>query len=221
MKKFLLTNSAALFIWLLPLAYLIWIYHLLPTRVPIHYNAKGIVNGYGTRGVFITLQVFISAVSLGTYLLVKYTPDIDPKKAAKYSAETLGKIGFGLMLFLSAINIGITYAALNHGEFNITKLLFPLLGLLFAFLGNMMNNIKPNYFVGVRTPWTLEDEDTWKATHRLTAKLWFAGGLVITIISLIFNHETLSVFFPAAIIGLAIIPIVYSYIYYKKHKGNK
>jgi uncharacterized membrane protein len=221
MKKFLLTNAAALVIWLLPLVYLIWIYHLLPAIVPIHYNAKGITNGYGSRGTFIMLQAFMSVMSIGTYLLVRYIPSIDPKKAAQYSAETFGKISLGLMLFLSAISISITYAALNHSEFNVTKLLFPLMGLLFAFLGNMMNNIKPNYFVGVRTPWTLEDEATWKATHRLTAKLWFIGGLVITIISLMFSHETLSVFFPAAIIGLAIIPIAYSYVYYKKHTGNK
>ena len=92
MKKFLLTNAAALVIWLLPLVYLIWIYHLLPAIVPIHYNAKGITNGYGSRGTFIMLQAFMSVMSIGTYLLVRYIPSIDPKKAAQYSAETFVKL---------------------------------------------------------------------------------------------------------------------------------
>ena len=63
-------------------------------------------------------------------------------------------------------------------------------GLLFAFMGNLMHNIKPNYFAGVRTPWTLEDPDTWRATHRLAGKLWFGGGIFVTIAVLVLPVES-------------------------------
>ena len=97
-------------------------------------------------------------------------------------------------------------------------MVLPLAGLLFAFMGNLMHSIKPNYFAGVRTPWTLEDPDTWRATHRLAGKLWFGGGVFVTIVVLVLPVKAGLIVFVSMIVLLALIPVIYSYTYYKKHQ---
>ena len=63
----------------------------------------------------------------------------------------------------------------------ILDLIFVIIGLLFAFLGNYFKTIKPNYFIGIKTPWTLENEEVWKKTHLIGGKLWFIGGLLMAL----------------------------------------
>jgi uncharacterized membrane protein len=90
------------------------------------------------------------------------------------------------------------------------------MGLLFAFLGNYINNIKPNYFAGIRLPWTLSDDENWRRTHHLAGKLWFSGGLLIAIISLLLPLRVVIPFFIAATVILVLIPAIYSYRFFKK-----
>jgi uncharacterized membrane protein len=84
-----------------------------------------------------------------------------------------------------------------------------------------MHSIKPNYFAGLRTPWALEDPDNWRATHRLAGKLWFAGGLVITIAVLLLPTVPGFIFFMSIVAVLVLIPFIYSYRYFKSHHPNK
>jgi uncharacterized membrane protein len=217
MKKFTWFDAAALVVWLLPVAYLLYIYPALPAKVPLHFGPGGKPDAYGEPKDLFGVQYLLLGVSLGVYLLIKYLPQIDSKQKAKYSADTFQKMSLGLVLFISAINLAILFATVN-GSFNIEKLLFPLMGLFFAFLGNLMNSIKPNYFAGIRTPWTLESEDTWRATHRLAAKLWFWGGVVLTILTLVLKGEIASTVFISGVVVMALVPTVYSFIYFKKHQ---
>jgi uncharacterized membrane protein len=216
MKKFTLLDGTILIVWLLPAIYLFFIYQSLPAIVPTHYNINGDINGYSSKSRFLLWMVFIQLITLLVYLLLKFLPAIDPKKQVKNGEATFQKLGFGIVFFLSALNIAIMFSAIHHG-FKIDKLIFPITGLLFAFIGNLMHSIKPNYFAGIRTPWTLESEDTWRATHRLAGKLWFAGGILITITMLILPPQSgrMILFAIAGIIVL--VPIAFSYIYYKKH----
>jgi len=217
MKKYTLIDAAALIIWLLPTVYLLFVYAKLPAIVPMHYGADGRPNSYGSKGEFATMQTIFPLISLFVYMLLKYLPSIDPKKQVKYGEETFKKLGLGIVIFMAAISIAITFATVNR-SLQIGKILSPLIGLLFAFLGNIMYNIKPNYFAGVRTPWTLEDEGNWRATHRLTGKIWVTGGIVISIVTLILPAETATFVFLPAILIMVFIPIVYSYVYFKKHQ---
>jgi len=220
MKKLSWLDYAALVIYLVPVAYLLFVYSALPVSVPMHYDINGKANRYGSKDEFMLVQGGMLVVELLVYLLIRFLPDIDPKKRAKYSESTFQKIALGIIIFLSALNIIIVFSAINQ-EISIAKLLFPLIGLLFVFLGNMMNNIKPNYFVGVRTPWTLESEDTWRATHRLASKVWFAGGIILTLLTLLLPAGIGSVVFMVGIIGMAAVPIIYSYVYYNKYRVDK
>lgn len=216
MKKFSWYDIAALAIWLLPIGYLIKIYPSLPAKVALHFGLNGKPDRYGNASELLVPVGIMAITSLGTYLLIKFLPQIDPKQKAKYSADTFQKMALGLVVFLSAINVVIIGAA--KGTLQIDRLLYPMLGLFFAFLGNVMHSIKPNYFAGIRTPWTLESEETWKATHRLAGKIWFAGGGLITVVTLLLNGEAAHVVFLSLIGVMAVVPMVFSYIYFKNHR---
>jgi len=219
MKKFSLLDGGALAIWLLPAIYLFSIYGGLPQIVPVHYGLNGAVDRYGSKSEFLTTSVILMGASAFVYLLLKFLPAIDPKKKVKYGEGTFQKLAFGIIIFLAALNMCIMYATAHRG-FDVVTLIFPLAGLLFVFIGNMMNSIKPNYFAGVRTPWTLESEDNWRATHRLASRLWVTGGLVITVITFILPAKPGTVVFMCGVAVLALIPVIYSYIYFKKRRLN-
>jgi uncharacterized membrane protein len=220
MKKFTLSDAVALVVWLLPAVYLFFVYSSLPQTVPLHYDAHGGVNRYGDKSELLTLQWIMMGVPALVYLLLKFLPVIDPKKQVKYGESTFQKLALGLVIFLSALNIVILFSTAHQG-LKIEKLIFPLIGLMFVFLGNIMNSIKPNYFAGIRTPWTLENEDNWRATHRLASKIWFIGGIVITILTLFLSPEAGTIVFTTCVLIMALVPIIYSYIYFRKRRLNQ
>ena len=217
MKKFTLLDGAALVVWLLPAVYLFFIYSSLPQTVPMHYGLNGKVNRYGDKSELLTLQWIMLGVPVLVYLLLKFLPVIDPKKQIKYGESTFQKLAFGLVVFLTALNIVILFSTAHNG-FKIDKLIFPLIGLMFVFLGNIMNSIKPNYFAGIRTPWTLENEDNWRATHRLASRIWFTGGIILTILMLFLSPEAGTIVFTTCVLIMAFVPIIYSYVYFIKHQ---
>jgi uncharacterized membrane protein len=217
MKKFNPSNVIAIIIWLLPIAYLVYIYSSLPPVVPLHYGADGVPNQYGSRAKFVLVQGLLLAISGGLYLLLNFLPSIDPKQYAKSNPAAFQKLAIGILLFLSALSVLITYATVQR-QLKMDGLMLPFLGLLFAFLGNVMYNIKPNYFAGFRTPWTLDNEDNWRATHRLGGKIWFWGGLIIAVLTFIIHGKVVFPVFIASVIIITLIPCIYSYLYFKKHQ---
>ena len=154
-------------------------------------------------------------VSIGIYFLLNNLYRIDPKKTAKLSPETFSKIGMAVVLLFAALGISIIYAS-AHGSFSM-RLFLPIMGLFFVYMGNMMHSIKPNYFVGIRLPWTLEDPDNWRVTHQLAGKLWFSGGIIITIATLLLPEKIATIFFFCGVAVIVLIPIIYSYRYFKSH----
>ncbi|MGZ3767663.1 MAG: SdpI family protein [Mucilaginibacter sp.] len=216
MKKFNSLDAAAIVIWLLPAAYLLYIFPTLPASVPVHFGIEGTPDRYGSKGEFLITFYILMGTSLFVYLLMKVLPAIDPKKMVKFGEATFQKMALGIVLFFSALTIAIIFSTINR-SFKIDKLILPIIGLLFAFMGNIMHSIKPNYFFGLKTPWTLEDNDTWRATHRLAGKLWFVGGIVLTIAVLLLPSKAGFIVFMSMVGVLTLIPIIYSYIYYKKH----
>ena len=217
MKKWTWKDAAALLIWLLPLVYLLTFYNTLPDSVPVHFDSSGQPDRYGSRTEFLWIIIILTTVSGLAYLLLKFLPSIDPRRTARYSSHTFKQLAFVMLLFLSAINIAIMYAT-THGAMEVEKFIFPLIGLLFTYIGNIMHSLKPNYFVGIRTPWTLESEDTWRKTHQFAGKLWLPGGLLITLAALLLPAKAAVIVFVSCLMVLILIPVVYSYIYYKK--GN-
>ncbi len=212
-----LSGIVTIIIWLLPVVYLISIYNTIPQTVPMHFGIDGKADRFGSKQELVWTVIALSAVAAGIYLLIRFLPRIDPKKTARYSAGTFKKLSFALIVFFSALQLFVIKASVS-GNVAVSKLLLPIIGLFFIYLGNLMYSVKPNYFFGIRTPWTLENESTWRATHQLAGKLWLAGGLLITIVTLLLPFKIGFIVFMCIVFVIALIPVIFSYRYYKKQK---
>ncbi|WP_417443810.1 SdpI family protein [Joostella sp.] len=93
-----------------------------------------------------------------------------------------------------------------------------LIGVLYIIFGNYFKTIKANYFIGIRTPWTLENDNVWKKTHKLGGILWFIGGIIVVLSSLISDKPTNFRIFLGVTILITVIPIIYSYVVFNKEK---
>ena len=95
-----------------------------------------------------------------------------------------------------------------------------LFGVFFAALGNYFQTIRPNYFIGIRTPWTLENEQVWRETHQLGGKISMIGGLLMMPLYFVSNQYFQAFAFIALVIVIALVPVVYSYIRYRAISNN-
>jgi uncharacterized membrane protein len=204
---------------LLPLFYLLKIYPSLPPIIPTHFGIDGKPNGFSDKHQIIWLIIFTSLLSAGSYLLIKHLPRFDPKKTSSLSSGNMQKIAIAAVALLSAIMISMLYASMS-GSISFNRLFNPLMGIFFIVVGNLMYNIKPNYFVGIRIPWTLESESNWRATHRMAGKLWFIGGILITVFTLFLPAALGEYFFMFGTLILALAPIIYSFVYFKNDKPD-
>lgn len=217
MNKFL--NKTVWLIIVIPVIYLAVVWNKLPGKIAMHFDVHGNADQYDSKNEFLWFMLIMLVVSIGSYLLLTNVWRIDPKKYAAENKNRLQKIAFALVVFLAAvecyvINLG-TQGSLKFDP----RFVFASIGLFWAVIGNYINNIRPNYFVGLRLPWTLESEENWRRTHRLAGKLWFTGGLLITVFC-IFTSTTLSIVAIVFVPLLAtLIPAVYSYRFYKKQKS--
>ena len=201
----------------LPFYYLYKLYPALPSIIPTHFGLDGKPNGFSKKDHLVWIFLTISIISASTYLIIKYLPKIDPKKTAGLASNSLQKMAIAAVGLFSAILLMTLYAAI-HGSFSFSGLFNPLMGIFFIVFGNGMYNIKPNYFVGIRVPWTLENEDNWRATHHMAGILWVVGGIFITLFTLLLSPQPGEYFFMIATIILAVVPIIYSFVYFKNHQ---
>ena len=195
----------------LPAALLMFVWNELPTRVPLHWGINGEVNRFGSKWELL----FVVLIPIFLYALLLLTPLIDPKKRIQNMGNKFYTIRLITGLFLTVIFCFIIYSVKEQSLGN-PNYLFILIGAFFVLLGNYFKTIKPNYFVGIRTPWTLENETIWKSTHKLAGKFWVAGGLAIIVSCLVFNQQTALIIFIAVTAIITLVPIVYSYLQFKK-----
>lgn len=196
----------------MPFIYLSYIWSRLPEKVPMHWNASGEIDNYGNKSEL--LFVLLLLVGL-PYLIFLTIPQIDPKQKLQNMGNKLNNIRFILNLFMSALAIFILHSIQNQNSN--PRLILSIIGLLFAFLGNYFKTLKPNYFIGIKTPWTLENEEVWKKTHLLAGKMWFIGGLLMAM-TFVFPAPFNGYVFLSITAIISIIPIVYSYLEYNKIK---
>lgn len=197
---------------LLPFIYLAFIWNELPNKVPMHWNIKGEIDRYGDKTELIIIPFLLPLL---VYLIFLVVPKIDPKNKLNKMGGKLNTIKFLLTTFMSILALFIIYTAKNQ-SFTNPNYIVLLIGVLFIILGNYFKTIKPNYFIGIRTPWTLENENIWKETHKLGGKIWFIGGILVVIFSLILDKSLNFTIFLIITGLITIIPIVYSYLMYKK-----
>ncbi len=205
-------------IWILMAGILItavWVYPHLPDKVPSHWNIHGQVDAYSSRtfGAF-----FEPLIVIGLYFLMLLMPLIDPKRDNYQrfsSAYTF--LRWSLVILFSVLYVTTTLVALGY-PLNVGFIVKAIVSILFIIIGNFMGQFRHNYFVGIRTPWTLANEEVWQRTHRLGSKIWVIGGLVCLAMSVV-NSSWGAIIFFISLMGMTIIPIVYSYVIFEKLKG--
>jgi uncharacterized membrane protein len=220
MRRFFTSPFMALLLLAAPAILAAILYPGLPETIPIHFNAEGQADGFGPKSsIWIHISI-LSVVGLGVYLLISNIHKIDPKKTANVSVDTYKALALIITLFLSIINTSIVLSMSNtFKSLGIQNIVLPSVGLLLAVIGYFMRNIKPNYFIGLRLPWTLEDDENWAATHQLAAKLWIPGGIMMAIASFVLPFLAALIITLSLTAIMVIIPAVYSYRFFKQKKA--
>ena len=188
------------------------IYPRLPEMAASHWNAAGQVDGYMPR---FWAAFLMPLVSIGLLLLFLVIPAIDPLKAniAKFRSYYNGFIALIIvfMLFIHAITLAWN---LGYDQFNIGNAIIPAVGIILIFAGVITMKAKRNFFIGIRTPWTLSDDTVWEETHKLGGKLFIAAG-IITMLSIFLGERGIWIMLPAALLA-GLVPVVYSYIVWRR-----
>lgn len=196
---------------LIPIVYLGTIYNSLANEVPIHWDVEGQIDGYGAKSILLVL----AAIPLAIYLFFNLIPKIDSKKGLSMMGNKYQKIKNTVVVFIVITVVYLLHLAANPNDFE-SSLLSIGIGALYLLLGNYLKTIKANYFIGIRTPWTMKNELVWKKTHVVGGQLWFVGGGIILLYTLIgweFYNLHILLLITALIV---VVPVLYSYIVYKQ-----
>lgn len=187
-------------------------YPSLPAQVPIHWNVKGQVDGYGER-YMIFLAPVIMAIITPIMIMIKR---IDPRRKnyAKFE-NVFQSIILGVNLLMFALLLCTLITCFYPNAIDVTMVLNISVGILFVVLGNLMPRVRQNYFMGYRTPWTLSDEVVWAKTNRCAGYVFFISGICMIIAAFVNTKASLYTLI-FLIPGLLIIPIIYSYLIYRK-----
>lgn len=201
---------------------MIWAYQTLPEgRIPLHWNAAGQVDRWGTRTEALWSLAIIPAVTLFVCALLATVPFIDPRKAnLEKSAKVYAIVWISTLILLVGVHAGIAYMTISGatGEalgkdtvVPFVRLVIAGTGILFVVIGNYLPKTRPNWFLGIRTPWTLSSNDTWEKTHRIGGRLFMVAGLAIIIAAFIFSGATLAILPALIILPIALFCVGYSY----------
>ena len=213
----LVQNILAAFFVALPFGYLAYVWDSLPERVATHFGIDGKPDAFGAKSQLLLPICIILGTNLIVYFLLKNIDKIDPKQAAKLSKDVFDKIAFITLVFMSLTAVYITHSSVSS---SIGNFMFIILGLLLAAIGNLMHSLKQNYFVGLKLPWTLNDEENWRKTHQLGSKIWFWGGLFIALTALFLPFKMASIITLITVFIMVLIPSIYSYQLFKKNTIN-
>ena len=190
---------------------LLW--NQLPDPMDSHWNINDQADGYMSK----TWAVFLMPlITLGMFVLFLVIPSIDPLKAN--IAQFRGAFNLFIVLIIACMVYiyGLTLAwNLGYTGFRMSSAMLPALGLLFIFMGFMMRQAKRNFFIGIRTPWTLSSDKVWNETHRLGALLFMISG-TLTFIAGFFGGMTAFWLTFVPLISSTLFLLVYSYILYQR-----
>jgi uncharacterized membrane protein len=190
---------------------LLW--NRLPDLMASHWNINDQVDGYISKfwGVFM-----LPLITLGMFLLFLVAPSIDPMKANIAQFREAFNLFIVLIVGFMVYLYGLTLAwNLGYTNFRLSGAMLPAIGLLFIFIGFMMRQAKRNFFIGIRTPWTLSSDAVWNETHRVGAILFMISGALAFLGGFIGGTAAFWMMF-APIMGSTAFLLVYSYVLYQR-----
>jgi len=196
---------------LLSFAIGIYLYPQMPEKMASHWGIQGEVDAYMSRfwGLFL-----MPIVSIGLLALFVLILKIDPLKE---NIERFRKYfdGFMVLMIIFLFYIYLLTIFWNIGiRFNMGQFVIPVLGILFYYVGILVENAKRNWFIGIRTPWTLSSDVVWDKTHKIGGKLFKLAG-VVALLGIVFpRHAIFFVIIP--VISIAVYTLIYSYFEYQR-----
>jgi uncharacterized membrane protein len=221
--KLLKNEWLQLLILAMPFCAVALVWDKLPAQIPTHWNARGEIDDYSGKAfgalLMPVVNVFLAALLAGA-------PRFDAKFKSNDS-DTVISMGRVLKIirliltgFGACVALGILASGL-HYHFDMSRFLYASVSLLFIVLGNLMNKLRPNYFAGFRTPWTLASRTVWQKTHRLGGFVMVLCGIGMLFAAFLLPTRQLvwSGILPFTIV-VAAVPAAYSYFCYRAEKKN-
>ena len=202
--KILILGSA---ITILPILIGVILWDQLPQALPTHWNMAGEVDGWSSKG-FVVFG--IPALLLAVHWFGAFVLTSDPKR--QNQSNKMVVLSLWIVPVLSILLSAITYSSALGKEVFVDVIIPMLLGLLFVVIGNYLPKCKQNYTVGIKLPWTLNNEENWNKTHRMAGWVWVVCGIVIMVTGC---FGIVWVILPILVIG-ALAPTIYSYVLHRK-----
>lgn len=193
----------------------------LPARVPTHWDLRGQINDSMSKvpGILI-----VPLTALGVTALLHVLPWFDPKLRRTSGAEGLMPAVMPIVRLATLILLDMIFLVQMSASLgkNVAagRIMMTCLLVFFVVLGNYLGNLRPNYFVGIRTPWTLENPETWRATHRLGGRLMFFGALVLLGAEIFLSESAFGRLLFGSILALAAWGFAYSWHHCRTHAGT-
>lgn len=191
------------------------LYGRLPERVPIHWNAEGVADGFASKPMGPFLLPICSLLLFGIlYGIQRFLPR---EEQSERSLRVLAIAQVAVLAFLYAVTLVALLAAMGMAV-PIDRVVIIGVGLLFMVLGNFMGKLTKNHLIGIRTSWTLANDEVWFLTHRVAGKTFVLGGL-----GLIFSGWFRGGIIPLLVIAALVvgIPMIYSYVSYRRLEGAR
>jgi len=193
-----------------------WFYDALPHTIATHWGMNGEANGFMPKEIGLAI---VPAIMVLLVAILYFVPKLDPLKKNieefKNEYQNFIAIFTGFMLYIQLLTIIINLGI----EINMTQFLSPAFAVLFFSMGNLISKAKRNYFIGIRTPWTLNSEKVWNKTHAQGGKMFKASG-ILALLGIILPNQAI-ILILAPIILTAIYLCIYSYLEYAKEKQKK
>lgn len=195
------------FMILLPVIVGALMWDKLPSEIPSHWNMKGEVDGYSTKAfaVFGMPMIFLSI-----HWLTAFVTSADPKNK-NHSGKVISLI-FWIIPAVSVLIAALTYSAALGKNAPVEVIANVLVGLVLVIVGNYLPKCRQSYTVGIKLPWTLNNEENWAKTHRLAGKVWVACGLAVIAAGFL---KLIPVMIAAVLLAVA-VPTVYSYVLHRR-----
>ena len=191
----------------------LYVYPSIPNVVVSHWNAMGEPDGFMPKELLLFLT---PSIALFLFMFFAYIPRIDPFKKNFHAFKmSYNRLLIFLILFLIYVHIAIIVWNIGY-SYNMLQAIMAALAWLFLGIGDVLRNIKQNWFVGIRTPWTLSSEYVWERTHDVGGYLFEISGILIIFGILV---PSMSVFIVlGSVVGSLVITLIYSYTLYKREQ---
>jgi len=194
-----------------------YFYPQLPAEVPVHWNFAGEADNFASKafGAFL-----LPGLALFFLTLFPLLAKIDPKKEnyTKFCAtwEWLQTLIVAAFAYFYGVQLFVTLSP--AAESLMPRLMLVGVGVLFILLGNLMGKIRQNFFIGLKTPWTLSDPEVWQKSQRVGGWGFIAGGFIVLALAIFYQSQYVSLMLITVTFVMIVVPIVYSYLLYRRKK---